>query len=118
MPGMSPRIKAKKGRFGADGLVHTVQILSPASGLVVSLSGSPAEIPFAATGKATDAELGDLSANIVWASNLEGSPVGVVGANGASTSITLTQIGVHTISATVTQGADVVTDTITVEVTA
>ena len=115
MPGMSPRIKAKKGRFGVEGLIHTVQILSPLSGSSFSLTGSPiVEIPFTATGKVTD-DLGAVTgADIVWTSDVDGS----VGANGTPTAITLTTLGAHVITATVTNGTQVVTDSISVTVTA
>ena len=114
MPGMSARIKAKKGRYGVEGLIHTVQITSPASGSSFSLAGSPAEFPFAATGKVTD-DLGAVTeADIVWTSDVDGS----VGANGSPTAITLTTLGAHVITATVTNGTQVVTDTINVTVVA
>ena len=107
--GMSPRMKAKKGRFGAGGLIHTVEILTPASGFSATTT-----ISFPATGKVTD-DLGAVSeADIVWTSDLDAG----VGANGSPTSITLTTVGTHVLTATVTNGGDVVTDTINVTVTA
>ena len=113
MPGMSPRIKAKKGRFGAGGLIHTVQILSPASGSSYSL-GSPSELPFTATAKVTD-DLGAVTgADVVWTSSVDAG----IGANGTPTAITLTTLGAHVITATVTNGTQVVTDTINVTVVA
>lgn len=114
MPGMSPRIKAKKGRYGVEGLIHTVQILSPASGSSFSLAGSPAEFPFAATAKVYDAEGAVTKADAVWTSDVDGS----VGANGSPTALTLTTLGAHVITATVTSGSHVVTDTISVTVVA
>ena len=116
MPGMSPRIKAKKGRFGVGGLLHTVDILSPATGSSFSLGGSPVTfplMPFDVTGKAIDAETGDVSSTIVWTSDLDGAL-----GTGAVVAVTLTTLGAHVITATCTVTGDVVTDTIGVTVVA
>ena len=115
MPGMSPRIKAKKGRFGVEGLIHTVQILSPLSGSSFSLTGSPiVEIPFTATAKVTD-DLGAVTgADVVWSS----AGTGFSAANGTPTAVTFTGVGTFTLTATVTNGTQVVTDSISVTVTA
>ncbi len=114
MPGMSSRIKAKKGRFGVEGLIHTVQITSPTSGASFSLAGSPAEFPFTATAKVTD-DLGAVSsADVVWSS----AGTGFSAANGSPTAVTFTGTGTFTLTATVTNGGQVVTDSITVVVAA
>ena len=105
--GMSPRIKAKKGRFGTGGLPPVISILTPADGYAAT-SG----VGFAATATAVDPEGGDISANIVWTSDIDGS----VGTNGGSTTLTLTTIGTHVITATVSDGTNTVTDTINVTV--
>ena len=113
MPGMSPRIKAKKGRYGVEGLIHTVQILSPLSGSSYSL-GSPSELPFTATAKVTD-DLGAVtSADVVWSSG----GTGFSAANGSPTAVTFTGAGTFTLTATVTNGTQVVSDSISVTVTA
>ena len=115
MPGMSPRIKAKKGRFGAGGLIHTVQILSPLSGSSFSL-GSPSELPFTATAKVTD-DLGAVTgADVVWSAT--GVATGFSAANGTPTAVTFDGAGAFTLTATVTNGTQVVTDSITGTVTA
>ena len=117
MPGMSPRIKAKKGRFGAGGLIHTVQITGPASGSSFTL-GSPSNIPFLATGKVTD-DLGAVTeADIVW-SQSAGTATGFNAAvTGSPSAITFTGAGTFTLTATVTNGTQVVTDSISGTVTA
>jgi len=102
---MSPRIKAKKGRFGPAGLSPTMKITSPADGFAAT-----ATVPFAATGVAIDPELGDVSASIVWTSDLDG----VVGASGGTTSITLTTVGTHVLTGTATDGTNPAVDSITV----
>lgn len=112
MPGMSPRIKAKKGRFGADGLVHTVRITAPANGANIAAAGSPVALGTATfTGTAFDDLNGDISSTIVWTSTAGGT-------FGTGKSITVSDLAVatHTITATVTVGSDVVTDTITITV--
>ena len=117
MPGMSPRIKAKKGRFGVEGLIHTVRILTPATGSSFTL-GSPSDIPFAATGEVTD-DLGAVTAaDIVWTQSA-GTATGFNAAtDGSPTAITFTGAGTFTLTATVTNGAQVVTDSISGTVTA
>ena len=84
----------------------TVTITSPADGATV---GSGASISFAGT--ATDAEDGDISANLTWTSNLDGS----IG-SGANFSATLSD-GTHTVTASVTDsGGNTSSDTVTVTV--
>ena len=112
MPGMSPRIKAKKGRFGADGLVHSVRITAPLNGAIIAAAGSPTALGTATfVGTAFDDLLGDVSSTIVWTSDNPGT-------FGTGKSITVTDLSVntHVITATVTVGSDVVTDTITITV--
>ena len=111
MPGMSPRMKAKKGRFGVDGLAAVIQILSPLSGTSVAFAGSPA-VSQTFTGRAVDDLTGDVSSTIVWTSSIDGAL-----GTGASVSPTTLSVGVHTITATVTVGGDVSTDTIKITVT-
>jgi len=106
MPGMSPRIKAKKGRFGPGGLVPTVSITSPATGFAATTL-----VGFSATGEAHDDLLGDISSTIAWTSDLDGA-VGT----GAAPTITLTTLGTHVLTASVTDGTTVVTDSINVVV--
>jgi len=107
MPGMSPRIKAKKGRFGDLGLAEVVRIISPVTGTTQS-SG----VAFTATGKATDDLTGDVSANIVWTSDLDAG----IGADGGSTSLTLTTVGTHVITASAAHGSPAVDGTATIVV--
>ena len=109
MAGMSPRIKAKKGRFGVDGLPPAVSILTPADGDTVTTL-----VPFAATGDASDAETGDVTANIVWTSDVDGS----AGVNGSPTSLTLTTLGAHVLTASITVGGHTTTTTINLTVAA
>ncbi len=59
--GMSPRMKGKKGRFGPDGLIPTIKILSHVPGDTVTLGA-----PFTMTALALDPEDGDVSASITW----------------------------------------------------
>ncbi len=84
----------------------TVSITGPANGATFS-SGS--SISF--SGTATDAEDGDLSANLSWTSDLDG-PIG----SGADFSATLND-GTHTITASVTDsGGNTSSDSVTVTV--
>ena len=71
MPGMSPRLKAKRGRFGAGGLTGPVlKILTPVDG--ASIVGSPTTL---FTASASDDILGDLSSSIEWFVQGAGSPL-------------------------------------------
>ena len=114
MPGMSPRIKAKKGRFGAGGLLPSLEITSPADGATVAGGGSPAVV--ALVGVVQD-DLGAItSADIIWSSSLDGAL-----GTGATVSPSLV-VGTHVITATAVDagspsGGRAVTDTITITVT-
>ena len=110
---MSPRLKARRGRFGSGGFAPNVTITSPASGFAASTG-----TPFAATATAIDPESGDISANLVWSSNLDGGSPAVVG-TGGSVNITLLTVGTHIITASAADAGsppNVGTDTITVVV--
>lgn len=97
---MSPRMKAKKGRFGFAGLAPLVKITSPVTGYSVASSGSPASASVAVTATAYDDKQGDISANIVWTSSIDGVVgVGSPPVGGGSTTLTLS-VGTHTITAT------------------
>ena len=99
---MSPRLKARRGRFGPGGIlppqvtIATVQVVA---------AGSPAVYTLNATGVATDDLQGDISSSIAWSSDVDGAL-----GTGASISVVLTA-GAHVITASVTDGATVVTDT-------
>ena len=119
MPGMSPKIKAKKGRFGVDGLVPTINILAPANGFSIAANGSPlvnAVVTF--RGQAFD-DAGDVSASIAWSSDIDGA----LGTGKTLTTALTANVGsplqdqVHVITASITVGGDTVTDTVTVTVT-
>ena len=119
MPGMSARIKAKKGRFGVDGLEPSVRITSPATGFSIAAAGSPvATGDFTLIGTAFDDLNGDVSASIVWTSDVDGAL-----GTGKSVAVTLSATAspvagtVHVITASITVGADTVTDKIAVTVT-
>ena len=116
---MSPRIKAKKGRFGVGGLVPSIRILTPARQSSVSRGGSPGSAVFTATVEAFDDINGDVSSQVVWTDSLDviGVASPATALTGASVSVTLTTPGVHTLTATYTDGTNVVTDTATVTVT-
>lgn len=77
MPGMSPRMKAKKGRFLNYGQPTVITISSPAAGAV--------SLTVQAAGTAIDPESGNISARLVWTSDKDGQ-VGT----GASPMLTLT----------------------------
>lgn len=111
MPGMSPRIKAKKGRFGAGGLPHTVEILSPAANSTVTGTGSPLTGAQTFVGKSLDDIGGDISSTIVWTSNVDGGL-----GTGASVYAAALTAGAHRITATVTVSGLVVTDSIDITV--
>jgi len=108
--GMSARIKAKKGRFGGGGLAPSVRItLAPAT--------ATNSVAFDAAATVTDDEVsGDLANLLDWTSDLDGA----VG-SGAAPSITLTTVGTHRITASVSEGGspasgDVGSDAFTVVV--
>ncbi len=114
---MSPRLKARRGRFGPGGLAPIVTITSPANGASFASAGSPvstASVNF--TGTAFDDVDGDISAVITWDYN--GSPFAQAGGS-------VTQnlpVGTHVITATAiaTTGGSplgVGTDSITITVT-
>jgi len=108
MPGMSPRIKAKKGRFGASGLPPSIEITLPSTGFISKTNDS-----FPASGTAIDPELGDVSTSIVWTSSQETGNL----ATGKNVSIILVSVTEHILTATITVGGHVVTDNISVTVT-
>lgn len=93
MAGMSPRNKATKGRFGVYGLAPSVNITTTVSTATVSVA-------FAVAATSTDAE-GHAQSFIVWTSDLDGS----VGADGTTSSLTLTTVGTHRITASVIEGS-------------
>ena len=95
---MSPRLKARRGRFGPGGLSGPVlKIVSPANGSSVQAGGSP--IVFF-VGTAVDDLDGDLSASIGWSTGV-GSPL-VADATGASVNLaTFLSVGANTVTATV-----------------
>lgn len=103
MAHMSPRLKARRNRFGAGGVAPSVKITSPASNYLLLLAGSPSTL--AVTGEANDDVDGDVSANIVWTSDkeLSSSPLApTVLGTGAAADLALTVVGVHKITATIT----------------
>ena len=106
--GANPPVVQVSLAGGGGGLndAPVVGITTPADGLNVALGSL---IDFAAT--ATDAEDGDLSASLLWTSDLDGT-IGV----GASFQSGLS-VGTHTITTSVTDsGAETGTDSITVTV--
>lgn len=114
MPGMSARIKAKKGRFGVDGLVPTISIIAPAAGYTIAGVGSPtATHDVTLSARAFD-DAGDISSTIEWTNAIGGSPA-VLG-TGKNISVTLA-VGVNVIVASVTVGGDTSTASITITVT-
>lgn len=91
--GMSPSMKAKKGRFGAGGVAPSISMVTPPAGSVVVTS-----VGFPATALAFDDIDGDISASLDWFSDLDAASVGT----GAAPTITLTALGVHTLTLTAT----------------
>ena len=76
---MHPRLKARRGRFGAGGLKGpVVRITEPAGGTLI-LVGSPASASF--SGTAADDLQGDISSSILWHVGTVGSPALAVGAS-------------------------------------
>ena len=112
MPGMSPRMKAKKGRFGPGGLVPTIKILSPNDGDSFAYN-----TPITFTGEAYDDLNGDVSSQIVWTNDYNGSTQ-----TGASVQFGFSAIGspstpsTITVTATYSDGTNTVTDTVTITV--
>ena len=108
MPHMSPRIKAKKGRFGPGGLsAPVVTITSPADGDSFAVNTA---VTF--TGTATDDLQGDISSSIVWTSDVDGTL-----GTGASVSFTFATAGPRVITATATDaGGNSGSDSITITV--
>jgi len=100
---MHPRLKARRGRFGAGGLSAPVLIVtSPEEGKLLRAGGSP---PATFTGTAADDLDGDISANIIW-SVTTGSPTNGFGspadATGASVDLSgLLTVGSPAVSNTV-----------------
>ncbi len=87
---MSPRLKAKRGRFGSGGLAPVVSI----GDAVVVGAGSPATYTMDISGTAIDDQGGDISASIVWTSDLDGAL-----GTGASLSGVSVSAGTHVITA-------------------
>jgi len=116
MPGMSPRIKAKKGRFGAGGLVPIINILSPADG--ANVAGSPST--FVVTIEAYDDIDGDLRSIATLSTQVAGSPstldLGTFAANGTLTVNLPAGTYVLTASVTAPTAGATSTDSITVTV--
>ena len=112
MPGMSPRIKAKKGIFGSSGLDPVVRIVSINDGDEFTRTGSPLEAAVTLTGTATDDLQGDVSASLVWSSNLDGGL-----GSGATVAATLTTAGTHVITAQATGGSPATTGDESVTIT-
>lgn len=104
MAGMSPRIKAKKGRFGADGLPPVLTVLDPLDGATISAS-------HAASASAIDPEGGDISASITWTSDVDGS-VGTGGTPNLSVSTT----GAHVLTVEIVDGVHTVQEVVNVTV--
>ncbi len=114
--GMSPRIKAKKGRFGADGLPPTIKITSHVNGDTETLT-----VDFTMTAVATDPENGDVSAAITWSSvQTSGGTSGIVQITtgiGGTQAVTVTvEAGTYDITATIVDGGFTVTDTVSLTV--
>ena len=108
---MSPRIKAKKGRFGVGGIVPSApSMITPVDGTSVTTA-----VAFAVTAFSYDDIDGDISASITWTSDLDG----LVG-TGASIMITLTTLGAHvlTLESTATTGGATASSTINYTVVA
>ena len=64
---MSPRLKARRGRFGAGGLSGpTLRITAPSGGTDVGGAGGSGSPTTSFVGTASDDLDGDISANIVW----------------------------------------------------
>jgi len=92
MAGMSPRMKAKKGRFSPAGLPVVVTVISPLAGAN--------NTPISASATAIDPESGDVSSFLVWTSDIDGqvgtgaNPIltltGLVGSPGVATTHVLT----------------------------
>ena len=85
----------------------TISITGPADGTSVNAGTA---INF--TGTASDAEDGDITANIAWSSNIDGAL-----GNGGSINVSTLSIGTHTITATIQDSETFIrTDTISVTV--
>ena len=129
MAHMSPRLKARRGRFGAGGLDPSVSITFPANNANLTADlvfGSPEEFGSAAlfTGVATDDIDGDISSSIVWSSDAVGSPAilgtgASIGTLGSPATLIL-PVGTHVITAqafpSTGSPVPVVTDSITIVV--
>ena len=110
MAGMSPRMKAKKGRFGPGGLAPTVNITAPLDGASFAFG---AAIDFA--GEAYDDLNGDVSAQIVWTNDYDAQTF-----TGATGQFTFTDNGSGptsiVVTATYSDGTNTATDTVTINV--
>ena len=110
---MSPRIKAKKGRFGSAGLAPVVTIGDHT--VNTGSAGSPVVPVYTLdiAGVAIDDLGGNISASIIWTSSIDGSL-----GTGASLSGASLSAGTHVITASATDGSPgkTGTDTITIVV--
>jgi len=120
MPGMSPRIKAKKGRFGVAGLPPSINITFPNNGYVADPNTG-----FTATAVATDPESGDLTSLITWSTAIISSTGTIIlgATTGGSTVITfpggspgVSSGDIFTVTATIVDGGFNVTDTINITI--
>jgi len=109
MPGMSPRIKLKKGRplVGHTNVGPAISITAN----VDPVDGGVATTGFAAL--ATDAEQGDISSQVVWSTVADGR----VGTGSPATLTFQTTGAAQVLTATITDGfGAIATDTVLVTV--
>ena len=115
MPGMSPRIKLKKGRalVGHPNVDPTINITV----FVGTVAVDVADGPYVAV--ALDAEQGDISSQIIWTIVGNGSPNAFVVATGGTVNIIFPDTGAQTLTASITDSFGVtITDTQAITVTA
>jgi hypothetical protein len=111
---MSARIKAKKGRYGVDGLVPTIRITSPAAGYTIAGVGSPTATHDVTLSAVAFDDAGDVSSSIEWTNAIGGSPASI--GTGKNIDVSLA-VGVNVIVASITVGGDTSTASITITVT-
>jgi len=110
MPGMSPRMKAKKGRYGVDGLAPTVSIQSPAEGFEAT-----AMVDFTATASAYDDNAGNVSAAVAWSFTSVGAGVlTITGSPAATVTVNANIADTYMLTASITVGDDTTTHTINI----